>query len=366
MRTGSLGRILLVSSLLALIGSAAVVADDRARFARETGLDIDLVGVIQVDVGGTELTIVFVFINERTFASKISPSLRSRLLPYVGQNAVYVNPNIKSIVSQFDFDPLGIAVRPAGGETFYPERDDWTEITPGFLEGRFEVNPAGAAQGSGSEGILILGEAIDQAASLDLLYNGERASFSIVAAPVGGSTAATGQASATASHQPIEVEPLEDLTTLEDVLSLPDFSSEALAVLLGLPPEDVQAIEIHHFKDEILRLLYVRLEDNVRGSALGEDLVERLEPLIGTGALMVWAFSPTGVGFSPWNFFVRQSETNYVFFSSASFVELTPGFVGTKRIPASGLAAGVIRLPRGADPGQPFEIFYSSSGMLFP
>jgi len=355
-----------VSSLLVGLVCAAGIADDRARFARETGLDIDLVSVVQVDVDGIELTIVFVFINDRTFASKISPALRAQLLPYVGQNAVYVNPNIKSVVSEFDFDPLGMAVRPASGESFRPTRDAWTEITEGFLEGRFEMNPAGAAQGSGSEGILVLGETIDPTASFELLYNGERASFSIDATSATGATAGTGLAAATASHEPIEVAPLEELATLADVLSLPDFSSEALAAVLALPPEDVQALEIHHFNDEILRLLYVRLEDGVRGSSLGEDLVERLEPLIGTGAVMVWAFSPTGVGFSPWNFFVRQSGTNYVFFSSASFVELTPDFVGTKRISANGLVAGVIRLPRGADPGQPFEIFYSSSGAPFP
>jgi len=366
MRIGFLGRILLVSSLLVGLACAAGIADDRARFARETGLDIDLVSVIQIDVDGIELTIVFVFVNDRTFASKISPALRAQLLPYVGQNAIYVNPNIKSVVSEFDFDPIGISVRPASGESFLPGRDAWTEITSGFLDGRFEVNPAGAAQGSGSEGILVLGEAIDPTAPFELLYNGERASFSIAAASATATTAGTGPAAATASHQPIEVAPLEDVATLENVLSLPDFSSETLSTLLAIPPEDVEALEIQHFNDEILRLLYVRLEDGIRGSALGEDLVERLEPLIGTGAVMVWAFSPTGVGFSPWNFFVRQSGTNYVFFSSASFVELTPDFVGAKRISANGLVAGVIRLPRGADPGQPFEIFYSSSGATFP
>ncbi len=73
MRVGPLGRMMLVSSLLALALSGSVIADDRSEFARETGLDIDLVGVIQVDVNGTELTVVFVFINVPT-APTMSPT----------------------------------------------------------------------------------------------------------------------------------------------------------------------------------------------------------------------------------------------------------------------------------------------------
>ena len=75
------GRILIVSSLLLVLMTGVVHADPRDRFARETGLDIDLIGVVQVEVGGIELTVVFVFVNERTFNSKISAELRSALLP---------------------------------------------------------------------------------------------------------------------------------------------------------------------------------------------------------------------------------------------------------------------------------------------
>jgi hypothetical protein len=104
----------------------------------------------------------------------------------------------------------------------------------------------------------------------------------------------------------------------------------------------------------------------VRESLLGEELLSRLDPLIGAGAVMVFAFSPTGVSFSPWAFYVQQNDTNYVFFSSASFVELTEGFLRTKEIGANELVAGVIRLPRGVDPNLPFSLRYSTSGVDYP
>jgi hypothetical protein len=43
--------------------SCLVSADARAQLASETGLDADLVGLVTLDVAGTELTIVFVFIT---------------------------------------------------------------------------------------------------------------------------------------------------------------------------------------------------------------------------------------------------------------------------------------------------------------
>jgi len=367
MRIDKLGRMVIASSLVALIGGLCGVGQDRDRFARETGLDIDLVNVVQVDVGGTELTLTVVFINERTFESKISATLRSALLPYVGRNALYVNPNIRSVVSQFGFDPLTIAIEPAAGETIRPGTEAWVEITPGFLEGRFEMNPAGASQGSGSEGILVLDEALDVTEPFELLYGGERMRFAISeTVPAVASAPSGGPAAATTSHDPIEVPLLEDVTTMEEIFALPDFGAESMAALLGLSTDDVQTAEIVFLNDEVLQLLYVRLNEAVRESALGEALVQTLDPLIETGAVMVWAYSPTGVAFSPWNFFVQQSETNYVFFSSASFVELTPGFIRIERIEADELVAGVVRLPRGADPTVSFALFYGSTGVSFP
>jgi hypothetical protein len=159
---------------------------------------------------------------------------------------------------------------------------------------------------------------------------------------------------------------LEDVTTLTDILALPDLSAESIAAMFALPADLVRTAEVEYRSEVVLRFVYVRLEEAVRESTLGADLLDRLDPLVGTGAVMVWAYSPTGAEFSPWNFFVQQSQTNYVFFSSASFVELTAGFVANKRIPVGEMTAAVIRLPRGVDPGLPFAIVYSTTKVTFP
>jgi hypothetical protein len=367
MRIAALGRMAVVSSLLLLLVFGVVQAEDRERFASETGLDVDLVNVIQADVGGAELAVIFVFINERTFDSKISASLRATLLPYLGRNAVYVNPNVKTVTSQFPFDPLMISVQPSGEEAFAPQLEAWVEITPGFLGGRFEVNPAGSSQGSGAEGIVVLGDAIDSGETFDLIYLGRRATFAIsAAAPSAAPSISGAYAAGAASHEPIEVPLLEDVVTLEEILALPDFSSESMAALFDLDSDAVRAVETTFLNGEVLRFLFVRLDEGVRDSALGEELVASLDPVIGTGAVMVWAFSPTGAGFSPRGFQIHQSESAYEFWSSASFVELTPGFLHVNYVEAGQMVGGVIRLPKGVDPDLPFFIQYAFTRVSFP
>jgi len=361
-RIAALGRMILVSSLLLLLVFGVVQAQDRERFASETGLDIDLVNVIEADVGGAELAVIFVFINERTFDSKISASLRATLLPYLGRNAVYVNPNVKTVTSQFPFDPLMISVQPSGEATFAPRLGAWVEITPGFLGGRFEVNPAGSSQGSGAEGILVLEDAIDPDQPFDMIYMGQRTTFVIsVTAPSAVAPIPGAYAAATESHAPIEVPLLEDVATLEEILGLPDFSSESMAALFDLDTDAVRAAETTFSNGEVLRFLFVRLDEGVRDSALGEELIAALDPVIGTGAVMVWAFSPTGVGFSSRGFQIHQSEKAYEFWSSASFVELTAGFIHVEYVEAGQMVAAVIRLPQGVEPDVPFVIQYAST-----
>jgi hypothetical protein len=367
MRIATLGRMILVSSLLLLLVAGAILAEDRERFAQETGLDVDLVGVIQVDIGGTELAIIFVFVNERTFDSKISASLRVTLLPYLGRNAVYVNPNVKTVTSQFPFNPLTISTQPSGEVEFTPPLDAWVEITPGFLGGRFEVNPAGSSQGSGAEGILVLEDAIDPDEPFDMIFMGQRTTFMIsaaapsVAVPISGAYAA-----AMESHEPIEVPLLEDVTTIEEIMASPDFSSDSIAALFDLSGDAVRAADIAFLNGEDLRFLFILLEEEIRGSALSADLVGALEPLIGTGAVMVWAYSASGTGFSPRGLQVQQSELNYQFWSSASFVELTSGFIHVNRVAPGEMVAGVIRLPKGVDPDLPFVIQYAFTRVSFP
>jgi len=173
-----MGRAVGCALLLLWAVSFFLSADPRDQFAQETGLDPDLVNLIKVDVDGTELTITFVVINERTFQSKISLELSMLLQPYVGLNAIYVNPSIDTVVGSFAFDPQFISVQQSGVTSFLPW-EVWDEITPGFLSGRFEVNPSGPSQGSGSEGVVILGDLIDPQLPFDVLYAGARASFEI-------------------------------------------------------------------------------------------------------------------------------------------------------------------------------------------
>lgn len=358
------GRILIVSSLLVFLFAGLVHADPRERFAQETGLDLDLVGVLQVEVNGIELTISFVFVNERTFNSKISAELRAALLPYVGRNAFYVNPSIEQVMSQFGFSPFEISVRQAGEASLTPDTGAWVEITPGFAAGWFEINPSGPDQGSGSEGILVLDGAIDSTRPLDLIYRGQEARFEIGSA-VATSPAGPAAPSATASHDPIDVAPLDEIGTLQDILMHDEFSAEAMAALLELDP-DLVRVMLLTLRGEELRMLFVRLDEPIRDGALSPDLVSALDPLIGTGAVMVWAFSIEGAAFSPWNFYIKQGGTNYVFFSSASFVELTDGFLRVERVNAGEVVAGVIRLPRSASSALPFSVYFGTVGVSYP
>lgn len=355
------GRALVVSSLFVFLLGMMTCADVRDEFARETGLDVNLINVIQVDVNGVELTIVFVFINERALSSHVAPELRQTLLPYVGRNAFYVNPSVKDVLSWFDYSPLSIAVQQVGGDVYWPPASAWVEITPGFMNGVFEANPAGPEQGSGSEGLLVLGDAIDSTKPFELLFRGERTRFEVSQAPVGSSKLF----SSTPSQTPVSVPFLEDVTTLAELLALDEVTSESMAGLLELDRSLVRVLDLTQ-RGEALRFVFVHLTEAVRSGALGADLLERLDPLIGTSAVMVWVYSPTGAAFSAWNFYVQQQGTNFVFFSAASFVELTEGFLRTERLAPGGVVAGVIRLPKNVNGSLPFSIHFGTAGVSFP
>jgi len=363
MRWNDVGRALFVSSLFVLCAASAALGDSRDDFARETGLDSDLIGVIQVDVGGTEMTIAFVFIDARALESHVSPGLRQALQPYVGRNALYVNPSVRNIVSHFDFTPQAIAVQGEGRERTMVPASAWVELTPGFLGGTFEVNPAGAEQGSGSEGVLVLGDLIDPMRPFDIFYGSERTTFRILAAASSGSPPVA--STSAASHDPVSVPALDDVSSLENVLARSDLTEVSLAALFALDRSLVRILDAT-VTSAAVRFVFIRLDESVRTSALGDDLVSRLDPVIGTGAVMVWATSTTDAPFSPWYFYVQQSGTNFVFFSSASFVELTSGFLSIERLEPGTLAAAVIRLPKGVNAQAPFAVRYSSFGVTYP
>jgi len=363
MRWNDVGRALLVSSLFVLCAASAALGDSRDDFARETGLDSDLIGVIQVDVGGTEMTIAFVFIDARALESHVSPGLRQALQPYVGRNALYVNPSVRNIVSHFDFTPQAIAVQGEGRERTMVPASAWVELTPGFLGGTFEVNPAGTEQGSGSEGVLVLGDLIDPTRPFDIFYGNERTTFRILAAASSGSTSVS--STSAASHDPISVPALGDVSSIESVLARSDLTEVSLAALFALDRSLVRILDAT-VTSAAVRFVFIRLDESVRASALGDDLLSRLDPLIGTGTVMVWATSTTGAPFSPWSFYVQQSGTNFVFFSSASFVGLTSGFLSLERLEPGTLAAAVIRLPKNVNAQAPFAVRYSSFGVTYP
>ena len=212
--------------------------------------------------------------------------------------------------------------------------------------------------------MLLLGDSIDAQLPFAVNYAGQRAAFAISAQSPATQTTGSPTA-ATQSHDPIEVAPLETLGTLEELLLHEDFSADAMAALFELDSSLVRTM-ILSLRGSELRLFFVRLEASVRTSLLGSELMAAIDEVVGTGAVMVWAVSPSGASFTPWNFYIRQNNTNYVFFSTASFVELTDNFLRVERVEAGDVAAGVIRLPRSVDSGAAFSIFYGTSGVDYP
>ncbi len=354
------GRGLLAFLLILLLLGTAGFAATTAQIAEKTGLAPDLFVQLTAPVHGHDLGIFIVFITDRTFSSRISPKLRGELAPYVGRNALYVNPSVKQVVSSFDFSPERFTIT-QNGKTFTPSQKDWVAITPGFLAGKFVVNPGGETYGSGSEGILVLGDRIDVAKPFTVSYQGVSATFTIKSL---GTTAPTAVATTPTPPQTPAVTPPSQVTNLVTALAHGDFSAPAVAKLIGVDPTLVRTLVVKS-RGEELRLLFVRLEASVRASALSTDLIKSIDPLIGSGAVMVWALSPTGADFSPWRFYIQQHGTNYVFFSSSSFAELTPGFLKARRIPVDGIVAGVIKLPKAVDRGAPFAVFYGSAKVEF-
>ncbi len=351
----------LLAFLLILTLCVAGFAATEAQIAEKTGLAPDLFVQLTVPVGGQDLGIFIVYITDRTFNSRISPTLRTELLPYVGRNALYVNPSVKGVVDSFDFSPDRFTIS-QDGNSFTPDRNDWVEITPGFLVGRFVVNPGGASYGSGSEGILILGDRIDPEKPFTVSYQGVSGTFDLAASPA-ASIPQTPAPPSSAPQAP-EITPPTQVTDLTSVLTGGDFSPQAVAELLGIDRSLVGTLVITS-RGEELRILLIRLEEGVRDGMFGEELLKSIDPLIGTGAVMVWALSPTGADFSPWRFFVQQNGTNYVFFSPASFAALTPGFLEATRIEPGAIAAGVIKLPKGVKRDAAFSVYYGTSKVDF-
>ncbi len=355
------GRILIISSLFFLLVGLSVLAQSHEQIASQTGLDPDLFATLTIDVGGKELRLFMVYVNERAFDSGITRNekLRQILLLYVGSNALYINPNVKQVVDSFNFFPHQISVEQVGKPTFIPTANDWVEIREGFLAGRFQVNPEGSSYGSGSEGLLVMGEHIDPSQPFSVVYQGQRARFDLTGVGTSVPPPTLPVPPAKQPGEAIEIPTLKDITDLEDALTHGDFSPALVAAHLHLDPSLVGTIIITS-EDEELRLLLVRLEEGVRKGAFGAELLFCLEPLIGTGAVMVWALTPTGANFSPWQLHVQQSQTIYDFWFDSSFAELTEGFLRLGRLESGEVAAGVILLHRQVNPHATFTVYYQT------
>jgi hypothetical protein len=356
----------LLPLFLVLAIGATVAASDQAEVASRTGLAPDLFLTLTVNAGGRELALFLVYVDERAFQSKISPDLRQSLLPYVGRNALFINPTVEEVSPTLPFSPALLSVEQEGRTTFVPSSLDWVELSPGFLAGTAVVNPGGVTYGSGSSGILLLGDRIDPARPFTVVYAGAKGTFRLAQPPGAGASAPAAIPTSTVPPASVPAPLPEGTDTLSAELLQGDFSPASVAALLQLDPSLVGTI-VQSSKGEELRLLLVRLEEGVRAGAFAPDLLARVEPYFGTGAVMVWALSAGGASFSPFKFYVQQKGTSYVFFLDSSFAELTEGFRRAGRVAPGEVAAGVLLLPGGVLRTAPFTVFYSGgTGAFFP
>jgi hypothetical protein len=358
----NISRGVLLFSLVVLLLQASGYAGEADQIASRTGLDKDLFVSLKVEVNGARLALFVVAVTDRALQSNVSGELRGILKDYIGKNALYVNPTVEGIVSSFPFDASHFTVTQQGKPAFVPTSDDWIEITDGFLSGAFVTNPGGASYGSGSEGLLLMDGHIDITKPFTVRYSGESAAFTIRSSKP-ASTDASGSIVSLPSQTPVDVPMPEQVTDLQEALTTGQFTREAIASLLCLPVELVQTIEITHEGE--LRLILVLLSAEVRNGAFSDELLTSIELLIGPGAVMVWALSPSGSEFTPWRFFVQQNETNCVFYSDASFVELTEGFLRSGEVKAGQILAGVMRFCNWVNTEEAFTIFYGSSSASF-
>ena len=363
MSARTVGQRLLSFVLVLTVLGLPVWAQGDAEIASRTGLDADLFATLDVEVSGVELVVTLVYINERAFDSDISAGLRAKLLPYLNRNALYVVAMLEQESYSFDFSPIEISIVQSGVDTFFPNAEDWAEITPGFLSGRFEVNPW--SYGSGSAGVLAMGDRIDASEPFTVAYRGGQALFDIV-----GPGAVAVSPLAPSASQPgggLDIPMPETIGELEEALIQGEFRSAVVASILDLDPSLVGTVVLREGEEE-LRLLLVRLESGVEEGALSDELLAGLEPLVGRGAVMLWALSPTGAYFSPWKLHVIQSGIVYDFWFDTSFIELTDGFLRVGRVEPGQVVAGVILLHQRVDPQGALSIYYQDrvSVTVFP
>ena len=338
----------------------------------ETGLDQDLFTTMQLDLNGAEIAVFFVYLNGRAFESDISPGLAEKLRPYEDTNALYVNVTIEGSVPQIGLDPTRFVVRQFGTEPVSTSEESWAEITTGFLDGWLQPNPDDAAYGSGSIGVLRLGDTIDPRQPFTIAYVGyEQRAVTLAVGPGAPIASGTGPGS-DAAIDPSYNDPRQE-SVASGSIEIPLLSAlldetvgaEEMSALLGIPTDTLHLFSCGGETDR-LRILLVELneprvgEEPVGGDAEQETgrLWDVLAPLVGTGAVMVWAASPTGAEFTPYAFYLQQAGSTFLFFSRSSFVDLTEGFTQQRRLAAGEASAGIVLVHRGIDLRDPYTMTY--------
>lgn len=334
----------------------------------ETGLDQDLFATMRIDVQGVEVAVFFVYLNDRAFDSNISAGLAEKLRPYANRNALYVNVTVQGNRSWVAVDPSKFVVQSAGGDAMPAAEEAWVEITAGFVGGVLHPNPDDPSYGSGSIGVLLLGEAIDPERPFTIAYSGQE-QRAVTLTVRAGSTASPamshgGEAVTDPNYEDPRQGSLGDhsiAVSFLDALLDEEVDREQMANSLGIQAERVHLIECGE-ESERLRLLLVELDGSPpTGLQAGADAVslwETIAPLAGTGAVMVWAASATGAEFTPYAFYLQQAGSTFLFFSRSSFVDLTEGFTDQRRLAPGDVSAGIVLVHRRIDLQSPYTMHY--------
>ncbi|MGQ9601335.1 MAG: hypothetical protein ACUVQU_07370 [Candidatus Bipolaricaulia bacterium] len=128
----------LVFALPALGASLEELA--RQRIVQETGLDPDLVATIFVSEENAQFILTFIYINERTFNSRLKPELLEAIAPYRGQKAMLtlVTPARESY-----FNP-GLITFSQGGVEYHVAHGATRQINEGFKAGTLPTGKVAA------------------------------------------------------------------------------------------------------------------------------------------------------------------------------------------------------------------------------
>jgi len=135
--------LLVASTLPALGGGLEELA--RQRIAQETGLDEDLIATMFISEEDAQFILTFIYIEERTFNSRLKPELLEAIAPYRDRAAmlVLVTPSRESY-----FNPLSISFAQEG-VTYRVRPDAIRRISDNFTGGTI---PAGEV----SAGVILL------------------------------------------------------------------------------------------------------------------------------------------------------------------------------------------------------------------